>query len=60
MPTDEQKQERERQADRLARKYEAAAFWEKGFTACALLMSGRYEDYAKERDKWQALTGRKD
>jgi hypothetical protein len=37
---------------KLAAERRAAAEWERGFTACALLMSGRYEDYAVKRDKW--------
>jgi len=37
---------------KLAAERRAASEWERGFTACALLMSGRYADYAVKRDKW--------
>lgn len=41
-------------------KDELARQWEEGFTACALLMSGRYEDYARKRDEWLKLKDKND
>lgn len=43
---------------KLAAEQRAAREWEKGFTACALLISGRYEDYAVERDRWLGIVDR--